>query len=111
MYMFNREWGVMATLPYVNRAFTTDTGPPSGVQTFNSRDFGDLEVMAMYTGFSQDLFCAGLELKAHRHMLRHASAYALANKGHDTRAIQGWLVRSPVDHIDGRLYGPGAEPV
>ncbi len=34
---------------------------------------------------------AGLELKAHPHMLRHAGGYALANKGHDTRAIQGWL--------------------
>jgi site-specific recombinase XerD len=30
-------------------------------------------------------------LKAHPHMLRHACGYALANKGHDTRAIQGWL--------------------
>jgi integrase len=34
---------------------------------------------------------AGLELKAHPHMLHHACGYALANKGHDTRAIQGWL--------------------
>jgi site-specific recombinase XerD len=34
---------------------------------------------------------AGLELKAHPHTLRHACGYALANKGHDTRAIQGWL--------------------
>jgi site-specific recombinase XerD len=34
---------------------------------------------------------AGLEVKAHPHMLRHACGYALANKGHDTRAIQGWL--------------------
>jgi integrase len=34
---------------------------------------------------------SGLELKAHPHMLRHACGYALANKGHDTRAIQGWL--------------------
>ena len=33
---------------------------------------------------------AGLDLKAHPHMLRHACGYALANKGHDTRAIQGW---------------------
>jgi len=33
----------------------------------------------------------GLEPKAHPHMLRHACGYALANKGHDTRAIQGWL--------------------
>jgi site-specific recombinase XerD len=30
-------------------------------------------------------------LKAHPHMLRHPCGYALANKGHDTRAIQGWL--------------------
>jgi site-specific recombinase XerD len=34
---------------------------------------------------------AGLQLKAHPHMIRHACGYALANKGHDTRAIQGWL--------------------
>jgi site-specific recombinase XerD len=34
---------------------------------------------------------AGLELKAHPHMLRHVCSYALAKKGHDTRAIQGWL--------------------
>jgi site-specific recombinase XerD len=33
----------------------------------------------------------GLEMKAHPHMLRHAYGYALANKGHDTRAIQAWL--------------------
>ena len=37
---------------------------------------------------------AGLALKAHPHMLRHACGHALANKGHDTRAIQGWLHRS-----------------
>jgi site-specific recombinase XerD len=34
---------------------------------------------------------AGLDIKVHPHMLRHACGYALANKGHDTRAIQGWL--------------------
>jgi integrase len=33
----------------------------------------------------------GLEIKAHPHMLRHACGYALANKGHDTRAVQGRL--------------------
>jgi hypothetical protein len=54
-YMFNREWGVMARLPYVNRNLTTDTGSPLGVQTFNSHDFGDLEVMGMYTGFFSDI--------------------------------------------------------
>jgi site-specific recombinase XerD len=34
---------------------------------------------------------AALELKAHPPILRHACGYALANKGHDTRAIRGWL--------------------
>ena len=30
---------------------------------------------------------AGLALKVHPHMLRHACGFALANKGHDTRAL------------------------
>jgi integrase len=34
---------------------------------------------------------AGLAIKAHVHMLRHACGFALANAGHDTRAIQSWL--------------------
>jgi integrase len=34
---------------------------------------------------------AGLGIKAHAHMLRHACGYKLANDGHDTRAIQAYL--------------------
>jgi site-specific recombinase XerD len=34
---------------------------------------------------------AGLEHKGAPHMLRHPLRVRLANKGHDTRAIQGWL--------------------
>jgi site-specific recombinase XerD len=29
-------------------------------------------------------------------MLRHARGYALANKGHDTRTIRGWLGHRPI---------------
>jgi hypothetical protein len=43
-------------------------------------------------------------------MLRHACGYTLANKGHDTRVIQGWLDPS-VDHQHRGLHGAGAEPV
>jgi integrase len=35
---------------------------------------------------------AGLDFKAHAHMLRHACGFALANAGHDTRALQAYLV-------------------
>jgi hypothetical protein len=55
-YMFNRDWGVMARLPVVNRSLTTTTDQATGtVQTFNTRDIGDLEIMGMYTGFFNDM--------------------------------------------------------
>jgi integrase len=34
---------------------------------------------------------AELGFKAHPHMLRHACGFALANRGHDTRALQAYL--------------------
>lgn len=36
--------------------------------------------------------------KAHPHMLRHAAGYALANRGHDTRALQAYLGHVNIQH-------------
>jgi hypothetical protein len=52
-YMFNRDWGVMARLPYAHRDF--DTVGDDGLNHFHVTDFGDLELTAMYTGFSKDM--------------------------------------------------------
>jgi integrase len=41
---------------------------------------------------------AGFPFKIHVHMLRHACGYALANEGHDTRAIQDWLGHRAIQH-------------
>ena len=41
---------------------------------------------------------AGLGLKVHPHMLRHACGFALANAGHDTRAIQAYLGHRNIQH-------------
>jgi site-specific recombinase XerD len=41
---------------------------------------------------------AGFPFKVHIHMLRHACGYALANEGHDTRAIQDWLGHRAIQH-------------
>src|SRR4030081_3703974 len=41
---------------------------------------------------------AGLRLKAHPHMLRHACGYPLANAGHDTRALQAYLGHRNIQH-------------
>ncbi|MCP3679596.1 MAG: tyrosine-type recombinase/integrase, partial [Gammaproteobacteria bacterium] len=34
---------------------------------------------------------AGLDMPVHPHMLRHATGFYLASKGHDTRAIQQYM--------------------
>jgi integrase len=53
-------------------------------------------------GFARMVERAGVEaklgFKAHPHMLRHACGYALANKGHDTRALQAYLGHKNITH-------------
>jgi len=53
-------------------------------------------------GFARMVERAGSEaklgLKAHPHMLRHACGCALANKGHDTRALQAYLGHRNIQH-------------
>src|SRR5215471_11109793 len=41
---------------------------------------------------------AGLKIKAHPHMLRHACGYKLANEGHDTRGLQAYLGHKNIQH-------------
>jgi integrase len=53
-------------------------------------------------GFARMVERAGTEVKlgfkAHPHMLRHACGFALANKGHDTRALQAYLGHRNIQH-------------
>jgi type 1 fimbriae regulatory protein FimB/type 1 fimbriae regulatory protein FimE len=41
---------------------------------------------------------AGLTIKVHPHMLRHATGYTLANAGRDTRSIQAFLGHKNIQH-------------
>jgi type 1 fimbriae regulatory protein FimB/type 1 fimbriae regulatory protein FimE len=53
-------------------------------------------------GFARMMERAGVEakfgFKPHPHMLRHACGYALANRGHDTRALQAYLGHKNIQH-------------
>lgn len=53
-------------------------------------------------GFARTVERAGIEaklpFKAHPHMLRHATGFALANRGHDTRALQAYLGHKNIQH-------------
>jgi site-specific recombinase XerD len=40
----------------------------------------------------------GMAFPIHPHMLRHGCGYALANAGHDTRAIQAWMGHKNIQH-------------
>jgi site-specific recombinase XerD len=57
--------------------------------------------LSAWEGFSwQNQSCetAGLEIKAHPHMLRHACGFKLANDGVDTRALQAYLGHKSIQH-------------
>jgi type 1 fimbriae regulatory protein FimB/type 1 fimbriae regulatory protein FimE len=41
---------------------------------------------------------AGLKIKAHPHMLRHACGFTLANAGKDTRSLQAYLGHKNIQH-------------
>ena len=41
---------------------------------------------------------AKMPFPIHPHMLRHGCGYALANAGHDTRALQAWLGHENIEH-------------
>jgi site-specific recombinase XerD len=53
-------------------------------------------------GFARMVERAGVQarlgFKTHPHMLRHACGYALANRGHDTRALQAYLGHRNIQH-------------
>ena len=52
-YMFNRDWGLSLEVPYTNRLFITEDGGQLG--SFHHSAFGDIRLMGMYTGFSDDM--------------------------------------------------------
>ena len=52
-YMFNRDWGVSLEVPYTERLFITEDGGQLG--SFDHSAFGDVRLMGMYTGFSDDM--------------------------------------------------------
>ena len=54
-YNFNRDWGVFVRIPTTNRTLTTDTQTALGIQSYNTKDIGDIEIMGMYTGFFKDM--------------------------------------------------------
>ena len=68
--------------PYV---FASERGGPMTAKSFGT----------LFTRLGER---AGMPFTIFPHMLRHACCYALANAGHDTRALQAWLGHKNIQH-------------
>src|SRR5271170_3778834 len=68
-YMFNRSWGLMATVPYTIRTFRTQ-GNGDDINQYNHANFGDVRIWGMYTGLQEDMslgLLAGFKLATGDH--------------------------------------------
>lgn len=64
---------------------------PGGLYVFANERGGPLTPSSVRRIVGRAGELAGLPFPVHPHMLRHGCGYALANAGHDTRAIAGYL--------------------
>ena len=54
-YMFNRNWGVQAELPYTFRHFKGTDDDTGEIASHDWSGLGDIRIRAIYTGFAADL--------------------------------------------------------
>jgi integrase len=59
---------------------------------------GPMTPKAWHALFGRIGIRAKMPFPIHPHMLRHSCGYALANAGHDTRALQAWLGHKNIQH-------------
>lgn len=59
-FMLDREWGVMGEVPVWNRYFRT-TDDDGNIASATHTSFGDIRLMGMYTGLSEDM-STGIQL-------------------------------------------------
>jgi len=65
---------------------------------FVSERDGPMTPKSFHALFGRIGVWAKMPFPIHPHMLRHGCGYALANAGHDTRALQAWLGHRNIQH-------------
>src|SRR5262245_43010530 len=78
------------------RRLQREQGPPS--QVFMTERDRPMTPKAFHALFGRIGARAKLPFRIPSHMLRQCWRYALANAGHDTRALQAWLGRKNIQH-------------
>jgi integrase len=78
------------------RRLQREQGPSPHV--FASERGGPMTPKAFHALFARIGTWAKMPFPVHPHMLRHGCGFALANAGHDTRALQAWLGHRNIQH-------------
>jgi integrase len=78
------------------RRLQRECGPSSHV--FQSERGAPMTPKAFHALFGRIGAHAKMPFPIHPHMLRHGCGYALANAGHDTRALQAYLGHKNIQH-------------
>jgi len=73
-------------------------GPPVGTDHCKFLSSHPPSTWAFHALFGRIGERAKMPFPVHPHMLRHGCGYALANAGHDTRALQAWLGHKNIQH-------------
>jgi len=78
------------------RRLQRECGPSPYV--FQSERGGPMTPKSFHALFGRIGVWAKMPFPIHPHMLRHGCGYALANAGHDARALQAWLGHKNIQH-------------
>jgi type 1 fimbriae regulatory protein FimE len=71
---------------------------PASDFVFCSERQGPLTTRSVHHIIARAGVAAGIKFPVHPHMLRHSKGYQLANRGEDTRAIQGYMGHKNIQH-------------
>jgi len=80
------------------RAWQREQGESASAYVFTSLRGGPMTRRTVHHIVAEAGSHAGIGFQVHPHMLRHATGFYLANRGHDTRAIQLYLGHRNIQH-------------
>jgi site-specific recombinase XerD len=89
---------------YRTREYLTDAEVDKLIGAARCNRYGHRDATILNVAYRHGLRASELAVgsdrlqRRHPHMLRHACGFALANKGHDTRALQAYLGHRNIQH-------------
>ena len=102
-YMFNRQFGLMVTVPYFIRMFRTESGTDANqINEYHHANFGDVRIWGMYTGLQEDMslgLLAGFKLNTGDHTFYNFDRDTSIGTGSTDLLLGAYKIGSLPTHI------------